>query len=79
MECHFAGCVSNCPWGRCGRGGLGLLALAHSPAFRSSAWRLGGLSGRQLTGLVAEAPEVREWVCARAPSAASRHQAELGV
>ena len=44
----------------------------------SSTWRLGGLSGRQLTGpvadVVAEAPEVD-----LRSSAASRHQAELGV
>ena len=40
----------------------------------SSTWRLGGLSGRQLTGPVAEAPEVD-----LRSSAASRHQAELGV
>ena len=32
--CHFAGCVSNCPWGRCGRGELDFLALAHSAARR---------------------------------------------
>ena len=40
----------------------------------SSTWRLGGLPGRQLTGPVAEAPEVD-----LRSSAASRHQAELGV
>ena len=40
----------------------------------SSTWRRGGLSGRQLTGPVAEAPEVN-----LRSSAASRHQAELGV
>ena len=40
----------------------------------SSARRLGGLTGRQLTGPVAEAPEVD-----LRSSAASRHQAELGV
>ena len=40
----------------------------------SSTWRRGGLSGRQLTGPVAEAPEVD-----LRSSAASRHQAELGV
>ena len=39
----------------------------------SSTWRLGGLSGRQLTGPVEEAPEVDLRL-----SAASRHQAELG-
>ena len=37
-------------------------------------WRLGGLSGRQLTGPVAGAPEVD-----LRSSAASRHQAEVGV
>ncbi len=40
----------------------------------SSTWRRGGLSGRQLTGPVAEVPEVN-----LRSSAASRHQAELGV
>ena len=40
----------------------------------SSARLLGGLTGRQLTGPVAEAPEVD-----LRSSAASRHQAELGV
>ena len=40
----------------------------------SSTWRLGGLSGRQLTGPVVKAPEVD-----LRSSAASRHQAELGV
>ena len=40
----------------------------------SSTWRLGGLSGRQLTGPVAKAPEVD-----LRSSAASRDQAELGV
>ena len=40
----------------------------------SSTGRLGGLSGRQLTGPVAEASEVN-----LRSSANSRHQAELGV
>ena len=40
----------------------------------SSTWRLSGLSGRQRTGPVAEAPEVD-----LRSSAALRHQAELGV
>ena len=39
----------------------------------SSTWRRGGLSGRQLTGPVAKAPEVD-----LRSSAASRHKAELG-
>ena len=59
-------------WVQCGRGGLifpGARALGGS-----STWRRGGLSGRQLTGPVAEAPEVD-----LRSSAASRHQAELGV
>ena len=41
----------------------------------SSTLRLGGLSGRQLTGPVAEGPEVG----LRSSAASSRHQAELGV
>ena len=40
----------------------------------SSTWRLGGLTGRQLTGLVAEAPEVN-----LRRSARSDHETELAA
>ena len=68
---HFAGCVSNDPWGQCGRRGLNFLVLACS-----AARLLGGSAGSagcQLTGPVAETPDVD-----LRRSASSHHQIELG-
>ena len=68
----FRWCVSNDPWGQCKRRGFNFLVRA-----RSAARLLGGSAGSagcQLTGPVAETPDVD-----LRRSAASRHQAELGV
>ena len=63
--------MSNDPWGQCERRGLNFLVRA-----RSAARLLGGSAGSagcQLTGPVAETPDVD-----LRRSAASHHQAELG-
>mgnify|MGYP000108144741 CR=1 FL=1 len=65
--CHFAGCVSNCPWGRCGRGGLDFLALAHS-----AARQLGGSAACRAVSSPAQWQRPRKWVCARAPHRATK-------
>ena len=65
--CHFAGCVSNCPWGRCGRGGLDFLALVHS-----AARRLGGAAACRAVSSPAQWQRPRKWSCARAPHRATK-------
>ena len=67
----FRWCVANDPWDQCERRGLNFLVRA-----RSAARLLGGSAGSagcQLTGPVAETPDVD-----LRRSAASHHQAELG-
>ena len=65
--CHFAGCVSNCPWGRCGRGGLDFLALVHS-----AARQLGGSAACRAVSSPAQWQRPRKWICARAPHRATK-------